>query len=1231
MSDSSSQVKGEEAHLEEQHLKRSLSHDHTVSLSEIPKKLQRCKSEEAHFSTTTTTTSNSGTPTPNASSRVNNQICSSSNNQHNQNSSGNNHSSTGHRPVTSCTHCRQHKIKCNASDNFPAPCSRCERMGLDCQIDPQFRPKKGSQLQNLRRDVDELKLKIEYLTRNESLIARALQQSSMGQELINTLKAIDLSKVNELSNCQPPQKLQQRPLRIPSQPQGKVSVQTYLGSSEPQLLQEDTKGENENNRSGNFYRKDIPLVLQLALQRNNSVSEMNPSKDDNTTSNKSRNKFLGSQGATSSFPQATSTHNVSNGQEPGNTTNGQDNRPLFLETGKSNNFDENDINNDDNDNDSDGNGIEDSSNDDTNEKKPPVVATTNAIPLLPSPHAGIDEFVIGDVRISIEKANELHRIFVTRFLPYFPIMYSNSATELYSQSQLLFWTVMLTACLSDPEPSMYIKLASLIKQLAIETCWIRTPRSTHITQALLILCIWPLPNQKVLDDCSYRFVCLAKCLSYQLGLHRGEFISEFTRTQTSMPDAEKWRTRTWLGIFFAELCWVSVLGLPPTSQTDYLVEDARMGIDEEDESLSHVKEGASSTNSFNDEESKNRSDNFKTNDDNDSGDKNNSNKSKKTKLPRNFRRLICLAHFQAKLCKVMGSSVASPDGLMEPRERATSLAILERELEGLDRTLNFGQDTAVCIYYLYVKLMVCCFAFLPGTPTEDQSQYVTEAYLCATKIVTSLVTLLEKQQLIELPIYIRQSATYAALILFKLQLTPLLLNKYLDSARQSIVTVHRLFRNQLSAWATAVENDISRTASVLEKLNFVLITHPTVFVEEDGIISRMRSHLTGSLFYDLVWCVHEARRREMDPQYNEDALKKAAAKRKARGNDSPFAAADRRLYPLPFYNQISKEDFETIIQTTPGGTTVSTLVPTKTALNHAKRLAENQNDSTGTIMEINGIPLSMLDETGSVNLEHILGTGVTQNPVNVPTATTTATASMGTGSSIESSANVGASNFPDTLAQSLHLETPLYSNPNSLKKNTGINESTMQNLPEFINEANMQRSNSTPAQPSTGGATSSMANTPITTATQASTVPPVPSNSIQQGPRATNSLFSIHNSSFPPSLNKSLETIREKDPNNSNIFMTNVNDGSNENSSANRVNLENYANLNLFFNANQAASPSTANSSLPVKQNSGGRNPINQLSELDTFFQQQSTGWLEGNSSNDDFLGWFDMNMEPKF
>lgn len=1138
-------------------LKRQSSPDFQSDLPHRAKKPQRSKSEDLE--------NVSGSPSPT-------HLELKPQNTNN----GSQQMTTGHRPVTSCTHCRQHKIRCNASENFPAPCSRCERMGLHCEIDPQFRPKKGSQLQNLRRDVDELKLKIEYLTRNESLIAKALQGNELGQELTKTLKAIDISKINQLF-IKPRQRLLQRPLRKnvleQKPPERKVSVQTFL-AREPHLLQEDPKPSSTSSpNDGHSIRCDtsmkqpyllndsaphkdsLPPVLQMALQRNTSVCE---TSTDASELNSPANSSISSHSASKK-----STHSRLSDEKSGDKDASIAN------------------------------------------KKSPVVATTNAIPLLPSPYASIDEFVIGDVRISIDKANELHRIFVTKYLPYFPIFSSNSATELYSQSQLLFWTVMLTACLSDPEPSLYMKLSSLIKQLAIETCWIRTPRSTHISQALLILCIWPLPNQKVLDDCSYRFVGLAKSLSYQLGLHRGEFISEFTRTQTSMPDAEKWRTRTWLGIFFAELCWASILGLPPTSQTDFLIENARFGQDEED---SDTSQNHSDKDLKNNQEGTNSEDQSSTggntNAKNGSGDQQKQEKSLESdgnKLPRSFRRLICLANFQAKLCKVMGSSVVSVDGLMESRDRASSLAILERELELLDRKLNFEQDTGVQIYHLYVKLMVCCFAFLPGTPTEDQSQYVTEAYLGATKIVTLLTSLLETRQLIELPIYIRHSTTFAALILFKLQLTPLLLNKYLDSARQSIVTVHRVYRNQLSAWATAVENDISRTASVLEKLNFVLITHPTVFVEEDGIISRMRSHLTDSLFYDLVWCIHEARRREMDPKYNEEALAKASSKRKTNGDDF-LPTTDRKLHPLPFYNQISKEDFETIIQTTPNGTTVTKLVPTKTALKNARQLAKANKDSDGAIVEINGIPLSMLDETGSVNLESI------PNYVNRQAFTV----------GLDKPAQpVGSSNFPSTLQ--VANKTPL-----------GSTEPISQQPSPSVVPRNAESDNEESRATSFDIAAVKVAKDNMSmqrsSSTSAAHVPHRVDSGITSMKPHSNSLF-VMNNSLASNLTLNRSIPQSQRPSQSAAARST----SLSEATARGPNSDSFTNLSMFL---QSASPNfnpAETAHVGSGNNSVNRPAIGQLSDLETFFQQQSTGWIEGNSVNDDFLGWFDMNMEPEF
>lgn len=864
----------------------------------------------------------------------------------------------GHRPVTSCTHCRQHKIKCNASERFPAPCQRCEKMGLTCEIDPQFRPKKGSQIQSLRNDVDELKLKIEYLQRNESLIAQALANQQTNTFMRNNEHAPSISSpLNSLSGDSPP---------------GATSVKTIL-KREPHLL----------------------------MDRRNSQPGSRQSSSPN------------------SIPQ------LLNDSAPTNSDHSKD-LPPFLEMSVRANT--------------------------------PVPEDPTASPHSQKSNASnhISEFVLGDVYLPLSKANELHERFMKDYNPYFPIMSSNNASELYSQSQLLFWVICLTACLSDPEPTLYNQLSSLIKQLAIETCWIRTPRSTHISQALLILCMWPLPNQKVLDDCSYRFVGLAKSLGYQLGLHRGKFISEFSRTQVALPNAEKWRTRSWLGIFFAEQFWASQLGLPPSLQTDYLIENARV-------------------------------------------DKN---------LPKNFRSLISLSIFQAKLVNVMGSSVVSPDGLMEARNRAGSLAILERELERLVFKLEID-DIWVEVYYLYVKLTICCFAFLPETPTEDQTKYVTQAYLAATRIVTLVSKILETKNLIELPIYIRQSVSYSAFILFKLHLTPLLLDKYIDSARQSIVTVHRLFRNQLSAWKN-VENDISRTAQVLEKLNFVLFTHPELYTKNDGIITRMRSHLTGSLFYDLVWCIHEARRRTLEDQKNG----KPPAQKQDQQDDK------KKPIPLPFYNQINKDDFQTITTTTPGGTTITTLVPTENAMTTATANATAAGLSKPT--EIKGIPVSMLDSTGSI-------------PATL------------FGHSNLTSLNNSSSNLQD------------------LRKAIGKNNSSSVSL------SNEQNSNNV-----VGAA--------INTVTSANSNNNGNGNGGKSG---TEILARGESKSITPSAQYP-------------------------------VNSYDFSNVGV-------PSPSNPNfgAGYDINNNEGASKE-----DFNNFFQQQSAGWMEG---NDDFLGWFDMNMAPEF
>jgi hypothetical protein len=984
----------------------------------------------------------------------------------NKNNSASTHSTAGHRPVTSCTHCRQHKIKCNASEKFPEACSRCQRMNLKCEVDPQFRPKKGSQIQSLRNDVDELRSKIEFLTKNENLIAKVLQNTNPGQ--LNSMIE-DSSDSNNSVNKVENSNIVEIPKSIVTSPS--LIAKTHL-QKEPILLSLDGRSSS------------IPLINDSAMNK----TDLN----------------VALEAAVRNVAESPAQFNQNDEQVLSN--------PLSL------------------------NGVGTKLTTPVNTKP---ISQNNLLP-----NTQISEFVLGDVKIDIKKAQTLHSKFIENFLPYLPIMVSNDPVELYQQSQLLFWTVMLTACLSDPEPSLYISFASLIKQLAIETCWIRTPRSTHIVQSLLILSTWPLPNQKVLDDCSYRFIGLAKSLSLQLGLHRGKFMTEFTRTQVALPDAEKWRSRTWLAVFFCEQFWSSNLGLPPSLQTDYLLESAR--IDQT--------------------------------------------------LPKNFRCLISLAIFQAKLVNIMGLNVSGPDGLMEPANRAGPLHIMERELERLVFKLQID-DLVVEIYYLYVKLMVCLFSFLPETPSEDQTKFVTIAYHSATRIVTIMSKLLETKQLTEYPIYVRHSVTTAAFILFKLHLTPYLLPKYIDSSRQSIVTVHRLFRNMLAAWKD-VENDISRTATVLEKLNFVIITHPELFTDTEGIIVRMRSHLTGSLFYDLVWNIHEARRRTIEESKNNY--------NKGRSNKSNARNGKGKALPLPFYNQITKDDFTAITTTTPNGTTITTLVPTDQAINNAQESAHRAGLSKPT--EINGIPLAMLEATGSLSKQSSL------------TNLNSFTLKSQSPSLLSLGADRRSSQLPPTQQQELKKrKNPTTNSARRLKndkKNVSVNTSRSTSMNAAVNGLappplfpNNQRISSLNNNP--GSDTSNEFN---------NTNYKNNDNNINNKTNDLNSELGVEFKPHAMSASNSLTTGLDNKPNSS---LTSVS----------------ITSLDKFFESpslpitdentpsdNQSVTQRKSGVSGSTSQSPTDPDLLNEMF-IDSIFQQS----LSKPPEDDDLLGWFDMNMAPEF
>lgn len=343
-----------------------------------------------------------------------------------------------HRPVTSCTHCRQHKVKCDANKKYPEPCTRCKKFDLFCEIDPKFTPKKGSQLQTMRKDIDDLKMKVKHLLANESLLIDLLKQSNSNNNIIisnnidnNSLSNLVLTKLNRVDS-------------------------SLISSS-------NTTTTTSNNNSSRAVSNNIEQNKEAAISNIVQHSATStPLHSDTSLSPNQINPISKNQPRSPIDKLLTNNSNVSNSQNvqqfpvPQTQSSVQTSKTSTIGTTASNTSI------------SASGTIQNSTGLSTNSVTTPTLSSL--VPPIVSETGNIKEFIIEDVHISIERASQLHKLFIDEYLPYLSIMFSTSVVELYSQSKLLFWTVILTACLSDPEPTLYIKLSPLVKQLAVETC-----------------------------------------------------------------------------------------------------------------------------------------------------------------------------------------------------------------------------------------------------------------------------------------------------------------------------------------------------------------------------------------------------------------------------------------------------------------------------------------------------------------------------------------------------------------------------------------------------------------------------------------------------------------------------------------------------------------------------------------------------------------------------------------
>lgn len=117
----------------------------------------------------------------------------------------------------------------------------------------------------------------------------------------------------------------------------------------------------------------------------------------------------------------------------------------------------------------------------------------------------------------------------------------------------LFWTVMLTAMRGKSN------FQDRFKPLAEEVCNMAygcarpTNANFHSMQALLLLCYWNPPFDRIANDPSLSFISMATQIGLRLGLHRPDYTSDFDVKSCVTEDMRIFSRITWVVCFISNI------------------------------------------------------------------------------------------------------------------------------------------------------------------------------------------------------------------------------------------------------------------------------------------------------------------------------------------------------------------------------------------------------------------------------------------------------------------------------------------------------------------------------------------------------------------------------------------------------------------------------------------------------------------------------------------------------
>ncbi|KAI2619815.1 fungal-specific transcription factor domain-containing protein [Hypomontagnella submonticulosa] len=185
---------------------------------------------------------------------------------------------------------------------------------------------------------------------------------------------------------------------------------------------------------------------------------------------------------------------------------------------------------------------------------------------------GLESFELNGVVIDNHTVIEVFKHFITYFHPHLPILGPISVKTIYHSHPFLFWTIVIIVALRLPvvsDETLFTRLHEPYMQVLREEA-LRAPMPLSKIQALLFLCMWPLPVPSQRDDPSWLYCGIAINAALYMNLHRSSPRSGITPSLYSVgvvSGSARERTNTWLGCFYVSTSLSMHLGVPPMINT----------------------------------------------------------------------------------------------------------------------------------------------------------------------------------------------------------------------------------------------------------------------------------------------------------------------------------------------------------------------------------------------------------------------------------------------------------------------------------------------------------------------------------------------------------------------------------------------------------------------------------------------------------------------------------------